>query len=409
MIAGIVGSLFVSILHPSDSGRSFRAVQHNATPERLPSNLVFLHGGEMRDVLDVMRDGIPTSVHEELKLGPGLYTSMHHHTNTIWTRGFSGEPWTEHVGTSTTALSSREKLMPYVLFLHLSGKTRFAMLPRSLEYGDATDWSKGRNRQRCLNNFDVLFVMSQKKTSRAIEDRACQSMKWLSRSSAECELAPANVVMNLWHKGCVEEFKINPGRESLTHVSRVAYNNLRSHLENSIRLKPEYPFSEYPLKTKTQIEAVRSWMCPHVLEQQHILSMSAQKQKTFSSFASIRACERALRDWRAGVSRSGQCGPACDEAHGILDSLSSSLTRDLPADNMLRQRLDQNWLLNRKSVRQAKARLLQNAACGHFDEAVEHLKKSQHVCADLQAEAFRPTECHWDSPGNEATLLCSWL
>eukprot|EP00928_Gymnodinium_smaydae_P020280 TRINITY_DN17845_c0_g2_i1.p1 TRINITY_DN17845_c0_g2~~TRINITY_DN17845_c0_g2_i1.p1 ORF type:complete len:429 (-),score=41.47 TRINITY_DN17845_c0_g2_i1:44-1270(-) len=377
-----------------------------AASGKLPPNIVFLHGGKALSTLEVISNGIPSSGEGQSKLGPGLYVSMYEHLRSIWTRDVRGEPWKDHVWMSKVASSHSEKMFPYVLFLQLSGAARFALTPRNLWYGNAATWHSDPSRQRCLNDFDVLFIAQPKNSADSIQDDTCQTTLRMSDDPLEsqCEPVSAEALLQLWSAGCLHELKINPGRNSLLRVIRVAYNDRRALVEDSLLLDLKYPLKESP-----PVATVKSWLCPRLLAQQH--KEASPLQKTFTSAEAFRACGHALFDWGRGQRRK-RYGVSCDEANHVLDGAVDSVRLDLPEGDARFLRKRKTWWLKRDRhiIRKKKAAVLRDVACKNYNEAVKRVRHAGQTCADVPLETMQPKECKSsDRSIRFSTSLCWWL
>eukprot|EP00928_Gymnodinium_smaydae_P067190 TRINITY_DN50126_c0_g1_i1.p1 TRINITY_DN50126_c0_g1~~TRINITY_DN50126_c0_g1_i1.p1 ORF type:complete len:409 (-),score=25.49 TRINITY_DN50126_c0_g1_i1:106-1332(-) len=405
--SSIVAVLLACLSRPFPARRTKRKLQ-NLTSEGLPVNVQFLHGGTAGSILDVIKNGIPVSGEHPSKLGPGLYVSMYEHHYDSWAKGISGTTWRDHVWLANIAPAMSRKNYPYVLFLQVSDGTRFALTPRQLWYGKSVAWYRDPPRKRCMNNFDILFIVSQKKDDGSVEDELCQSSLELMDDplESECELVSADVLMRLWHVGCVQELKFNPGRDSASRLSRLAFNSRLAPLDDSLLLNVQFPSGARPPVAK-----MTSWLCPRTLQQKH--EEVSPFQKAFTSVKAFQACGPALVNWANGKRRS-RCGAPCDEANQYLDVVVEAFSRQRYLEPRARDSTAwwSAWWLrpNRGSLRQEKAELLREVACLHFKEAIKKVKKDRQTCTDVALEKLRPPECvNPFSSIDDTTSLCWWL
>eukprot|EP00928_Gymnodinium_smaydae_P028444 TRINITY_DN21696_c0_g1_i2.p1 TRINITY_DN21696_c0_g1~~TRINITY_DN21696_c0_g1_i2.p1 ORF type:complete len:390 (-),score=28.95 TRINITY_DN21696_c0_g1_i2:198-1367(-) len=365
--------LLVAHLPIAQPGRMKHVNSFMVAKGGLENNLVLLHGGTAQEVLDVLREGIPTSG-EDQKLGPGLYTTVYRHDSQDWTRSLHNESWRDKVWGAKHSASISESELPYVLALTLADDARFAVTPHSLWYGSADKWSGDPRRNRCLYDYDGMFVAPRNRADvMDKQSKTCSALQAImeDESVTECKAVSTKALIRLVDAGCVQEFKVNPGRESMTQLRRVAYNNHRASLRDSIELEGQ-------LGTTDEV-TMKSWLCPHVLAQGH--EANSLVQKMFTTRHAFKACGHALHAWERGICRR-RCGAPCDETNSALDRRVESLALSMPAGDPRIAQLNASWWEQlgsqdaRREVRKMKSHLIRDAACNQFHQEVSQMKES---------------------------------
>eukprot|EP00928_Gymnodinium_smaydae_P008084 TRINITY_DN12918_c0_g1_i1.p1 TRINITY_DN12918_c0_g1~~TRINITY_DN12918_c0_g1_i1.p1 ORF type:complete len:351 (-),score=23.16 TRINITY_DN12918_c0_g1_i1:270-1322(-) len=326
LMSSLAFLLLILNLHGTQTSRTSRVKDLTSRGVRLPKNIVFLHGGKGQRIYKEITNGISKSrIYDSL--GPGLYTTQYQYAS-VDSRGSRSQAssWRDNVWGAGVSSELAQRVYPFVLHLQLSDDTRFAIAPTSVRFGSTSDWFDDPRRKRCMEDFDVLFLTTSLEDED--EDETCSAIhsRAESDSLSECELIPQEVLVRLMDAGCIYEYKINPEREALTQLVLVANNHRFASPDDNIVLRGA--LGAFP-----DVGSLQSWMCPHILAQQHE-EFGSNFQRHLESYDDFNACNEALSLWSKGRS-APRCDNHCSRANSILYIRIRALVDALPKDNPL--------------------------------------------------------------------------
>jgi hypothetical protein len=384
------------------------------------SNLALLSGGYNDYISSVLKDGIATSGKEkEMKLGPGLYFTAYIDNDGNWTRGDDGKSWHQHVWRANVSMQQSVSNLPYVLTARLRGRPSFGILPRNFFYGKWKGANAPSQKKGCLTAFDALLIPpTYSNPISASGDAMCSDMYnyMQNRDSEECLSVRQEDVLHLAAVGCIQELKLNPGREKNVRLETLSVHAPVAKLAHSdtLTLSGARPGSV----DATTMFATSQWLCKRETRRRawqlklKNLNMSALP---LYEGGVLEACGEALSAWGQGQRRP-RCGKACDTVHQFLIAEADSLYYHLDESDSRRKALKDKWMMHklsnsaRSEYRRLRAELMRTFVCqaheSTFAGAVKEAKCAPALHTSLEKVVCK-ADAVWDTA--TATAICSWL
>eukprot|EP00928_Gymnodinium_smaydae_P038448 TRINITY_DN26520_c0_g2_i1.p1 TRINITY_DN26520_c0_g2~~TRINITY_DN26520_c0_g2_i1.p1 ORF type:complete len:416 (+),score=24.37 TRINITY_DN26520_c0_g2_i1:47-1294(+) len=391
--------------------------QHTVNSSTLLEDIVLLSGGTAEKVLTVIKYGIPKFYAKNAKLGPGLYTTVFQGRENDWIVNAGGKPWVHHVWNHNSSIDWSETNIPYVLVLQLLERATFGMAPRAVWYGSSHSWIDGAGKKReCSTQFDALFIppIYDSDVGHNHSYDSCNQLRTEMEREGACKHIPFEVLKDLIELGCVQELKINPGREHVISMVALAVHNRRAGYRESTPLHGRLVSSE-------QSQIAEDWLCPRVLSQE--FRESTKQSKALRSRSDVEQCGAVLAQWlNSNESDGGKIGCAgwlygfpsqsskkeCDVWVTRLRTIATSLARDLPSKDRRRGKVLAWWKWDNPKIHKLAADVIRESACGNYRRALKALRLSNRTCKDANLEV--PAWCEDEQVGSDSTNeLCSWL